>query len=123
MRKHLNGRSPARAPAALALELYEARQKAHRLGFEFLQTELQLAAAFLALAETTSNASASRRNRQNTAKALDAVGRFTETLNPEPRQRQLLMVRTAELRARLSDIGLRLKANGGGEGPRGPRSR
>jgi hypothetical protein len=117
MRKHMNGRPPARAPAALALELHDARQKAHQLGLDFLQTELQLAAAFLDLAETTSNATASRRNRQNTAKALDAVGRFTETLNPEPRQRQLLMVRTAELRARLSDIGLRLKANGGAEGP------
>jgi hypothetical protein len=112
MRKDINGRAPAGAPVALALELHQARRKAHQLGVAFLQTELQLAAAFLDLAETTSNAAASQRNRLNTAKALDAVARFIETLNPEPRQRQLLMIRMAELRARLLDMGLRLQANG-----------
>lgn len=123
MRKKINGWPPIREPVALALELHETREKAHRLGVDFLQTELQLAAAFLDLAETTSNAAASRRNRQNTARALDAVGRFIDTLNPEPRQRQLLIIRTAQLRARLLDIGLRLQVNAGPEDPRSQQPR
>jgi hypothetical protein len=118
MRKHIDGWSVVGAPVTAAVQLHEAQERAHRLGVEFLQTELRLAEAFLDLAETSRNAAARRRNRQNTAKALDAVGRFIESLNPEPRQRQLLIQRTAELRARLLDSGLRLESRSNREDPR-----
>jgi hypothetical protein len=119
MRKHMNGQWRAGVPVALASELHQARQKATQLGAEFLDTELQLAEAFLALAETTSNATASCRNIQNAAKALDAVGRFIETLSPELPQRPLLARRAAELRIRLADSGARRHPGGGASGPSG----
>jgi hypothetical protein len=112
MYRAINGKSRAGASVALASELHETRLKAHQLGIEFLRTELQLARAFLDLAETTRNAAATRRNMRNTAKALDAVGRFIETLNPGLPQRQELSRHAAQVRARLLDISSRLPANG-----------
>jgi hypothetical protein len=107
MRKDTNGwqeidaRPRAVMSAALTAELRQARQKARELGFEFLDTELGLAKAFLDLAETTRNTPAARRNMENAVKALDAIGRFIERSSPELPQRQLLAQRAEELRARL----------------------
>lgn len=106
MRKHVNARPRAELSAKLAAEVGKARQ----LSVEFLHTELQMAKAFLDLAATTRNAAVSRRNIRNTAKALDAVGRFIERLGPELPQRQLLARCATELRTRLSDTRSRLQS-------------
>jgi hypothetical protein len=85
-------------------------RRARKLGVEFLQTELEMAKAFLDLAETTSNAAASRRNMCNAAKALNAVERFIERVSPELLQRQLLERRATELRRRLFEADLPLQS-------------
>jgi len=99
-------------PAALTSELHRALQRARQLGLEFLNTELDLAEAFLDLAETTGNAASCRRNMLNAVKALDAIARFLEHLSPELPQRRMLAHRTAGLRARLMACGSRLQPNG-----------
>lgn len=81
--------------------------RTRKLSVDFLHTELEMAKAFLDLAETTSSAAASRRNICNAAKALNAVGRFIERLSPELPQRQLLQRRATELRQRLFEADLR----------------
>ena len=108
----INGWPRAGVPAAVASELHRARQRARQLGLEFLDTELDMAEAFLDLAETTGNAASCRRNMLNAVKALDAIGRFLEHLGPELPERRLLAQRTAGLRARLMACGSRLQPHG-----------
>jgi len=83
-----------------------------QLGVEFLDTELRMAEAFLDLAETSRNRTASRRNLRNTATALDAVTRFIAGLNGELPQRQRLARRATELKQRLATTELRLQSYG-----------
>jgi len=108
----VNGRPVAGVGVGLASELHQARRKARELGLEFLNTELEMAEAFLDLAETTGNAAASERNILNAVKALDAIGRFLEHLSPDQPERRFLVQRTAELRARLVACGARRQPQG-----------
>src|SRR5215831_17382846 len=101
MQQHVNMSSPSRE---LSAELASQVCRARRLGIEFLHTELEMARAFLDLAETTRDAAAARGNLHNTAKALDAVGKFIRRLNPQLPERKRLARRARQLRERLSEI-------------------
>lgn len=108
---NITARTPVGGRSAPTSELHEARHKAREAGLEFLNVELEMAETFLDVAETTSNADASRRNILNAVKALEAIGRFIEHLSPELPQRQFLEQRTAELRTRLMACDSRLQAH------------
>ena len=119
MDQHVYNSRSRRLSAQLALQVKRARH----LGIEFLQTELDMAQAFLDLAETTQDATAARRNLRNTAKALDAVGMFIERLSPRLAQRKLLGRRAGQLRRRLADVDRRSLSHSGPEPcsyPQGP---
>jgi hypothetical protein len=111
MQPHTNNGSRSELSAQVASQMGRAR----RLGIEFLYTELEFAEAFLDLAETTSDATSARRNLLNTAKALDAIGKFTQQLNPPPPHRELLSRRASQLRKRLSEVDLRRHSHNGSE--------
>jgi len=96
----------------LSVELASQLCRSLQLGLEFLGTELQMAEAFLNLAETSRNPTASRQNLRNTVTALDAVTRFIERLNGELLQRQRLARRATELGQRLATTELRLQSRG-----------
>ncbi len=89
----------------LTESIHQVMEKSHRVGVEFLLTDLRTGMTFLDLADVTHSAAIRERNRNNARVVYDTVLRLMSRLSPTEEERSNLEDRLSELRKRLIEVG------------------
>ncbi len=85
--------------------IHQVIEKSHRIGVEFLLTDMRTGMTFLDIAEVTHSAEIRDRNRANAQLVYDTVVRIMPRLSPTEEERRNLEDRLSELRKRLIEVG------------------
>lgn len=85
--------------------IHQVMEKSHRIGVEFLLTDMRTGMTFLDIAEVTQSGEIRDRNRDNARLVYDTVVRLMPRLSPTEEERSNLEDRLSELRKRLIAIG------------------
>jgi hypothetical protein len=86
----------------------EALRNANTLGVDFLLADLDMALAFMDIADTVRKPSTVTRNRENARKAYENVLRFLQKLIPDRTQKKALDDKLDLLKERLEAAGYKL---------------
>jgi hypothetical protein len=85
--------------------IHQVLEKSHRVGVEFLLTDMRTGMTFLDIAEVTQSSEVRDRNRRNARLAYDTVVRIMSRLSPTAEERSNLENGLSELRQRLIAVG------------------
>ena len=85
--------------------IHQVLEKSHRIGVEFLLTDMRTGMTFLDIAEVTLSGETQDRNRRNALLVYDTVVRLMPRLSPTAEERCNLEDRLSELRQRLIAVG------------------
>ena len=80
-------------------------ETSHRVGVEFVITDLHLAMTFVRRAQTTQDERTALRNRENARKAYDTAIRLLQKLRPTEKQRVGIGQQLKTLRESLQGLG------------------
>lgn len=94
---------PHAAGAAQAIR--QTMEESHRVGVQFLLTDVAAALTFLDLAEGTRVEETRNRNRQSALSAYETITGFLQKVSPSPEEKSTLDVKLEELRDRLLALG------------------